>query len=323
MPIRNGDSVNTEVCTQVRGATRLATLVLAFLIAMMAVDRPVADEARPSQGTTRRASPSEELNTLLMHATFRVHGPAKEDPLHKVSFGTVFVMGIPRKDDPKLANIVLVTAAHVLDDIDGDVATLLLRKPNDDATYTAFPYDLPIRIGGRALYTKHPTADVAVMYADLPDEVPMTGLGPAALATDQSLQDIEVHPGDEAFVLGFPLGIGAPGAFPILRTGRIASYPLTPMKTVKQMMFDVFIYGGNSGGPVYYSYSNRTFKGAMHFGMGQGILGLVIQQANSPNPEFAKSPLNLDVVVPAVFIHETLERLPPLDDPPTGSVNKP
>jgi hypothetical protein len=60
---------------------------------------------------------------------------------------------------------------------------------------------------------------------------------------------------------------------------------------------------------VYYSYSNRTFKGAIHFGVAQGILGLVIQQANSP--EHADSPLNLGVVVPAVFIQETLDRLPP------------
>jgi hypothetical protein len=76
-------------------------------------------------------------------------------------------------------------------------------------------------------------------------------------------------------------------------------------------VFDLFLHGGNSGGPVYYSYSNRTFKGAIHFGVAQGILGLVIQQASSPAPEHVDSPLNLGLVVPAVFIQETLDRLPP------------
>jgi hypothetical protein len=158
------------------------------------------------------------------------------------------------------------------------------------------------------------------MYAVLPDTVPMSGLPPGFLATDEMLTDIEVHPGDEAFVLGFPLGVGTPGGFPVLRTGRIASYPLTPMRSVKSIVFDLFIYGGNSGGPVYYSYSNRTFKGAVHFGIAQGILGIVIQQASSPEPEHANSPLNLGLVVPAAFIRETLDRLPPPPRLARGSV---
>lgn len=300
---------------------RFALLIAACLMAASSGGFAFADEAGSSQGITRPASPSEELNTVLMHATFRIQGPAKVDN-NKTAFGTVFVMGIPIKENPKLANIVLVTAAHVLDDIGGDLASLTLRKPNSDGSYTAFPFTIQIRAAGQPLYVKHPTADVAAMYADLPDEVPLTGLPPTALATDQTLRDIEVHPGDEAFVLGFPLGAAAPGAFPILRTGRIASYPLTPMDTVKQIYFDLFIYGGNSGGPVYYSFSNRVFKGGVHLGVSQGILGLVIQQAHSSIPEFATSPLNLGVVVPAAFIRETLDRLPTPPEQTIGSINK-
>jgi S1-C subfamily serine protease len=271
----------------------------------------LADDVARSTGVARPAAPSEEINTLLMHATFRIHGPARGNPMRKIAFGTVFVMGIPRQENPTVSNIVLVTAAHVLDDIAGDVATLMLRKPNQDGTYTEFPFDIPVRRGGSPLYARHPSEDVAAMYAALPDDVPMSGLPPAFLATDEMLTEIEVHPGDEAFVLGFPLGVGTPGGFPVLRTGRIASYPLTPMRSAKSIVFDLFVHGGNSGGPVYYSYSNRTFKGAIHFGVAQGILGLVIQQASSPAPELVNSPLNLGLVVPAVFIQETLDRLPP------------
>jgi hypothetical protein len=161
------------------------------------------------------------------------------------------------------------------------------------------------------------------MYADLPDEVPITGLPPDALVTDKTLKDLEVHPGDEAFVLGFPLNVATAGGFPLLRVGHIMSYPLTPMKTVGRFDFDVFINPGNSGGPVYYSFVNRLFKGQLHFGAAQGILGLVIQEGHSR--EFADKPLNYAVVVPAQFIQETIEMLPPLPEPPaqpdyTGSV---
>ena len=309
-------------CTAPLRASSAVVIALALACGLSAASpgRLLAEELAPGPGVTRPASPSEEINTLLMHATFRIQGPARGDPVRRVTFGTVFVMGIPRPENPAIANIVMVTAAHVLDDIAGDVATLMLRKPNQEGTYSEFPYDIPIRAGGAPLYTRHPTADVAAMYAGLPSEVPMSGLPPAFLATDQTLAEIELHPGDEAFVLGFPLGVGTPGGFPVLRTGRIASYPLTPMRAVESIVFDLFLHGGNSGGPVYYSYSNRTFKGATHFGIAQGILGLVIQQARSVEPEHVNSPLNLGLVVPAVFIQETLDRLPPAPEITTRTV---
>jgi S1-C subfamily serine protease len=269
---------------------------------------------------SRPPAPSEELNTVLMHATFLILGPSSKVPGASAT-GTVFILGVPHKDEPKVANIVLVTAAHVLDDIAGDKATLLLRRKNENGTYTAIPFELPIRASGKPLYVKHPTGDVVAMYANLPDEVPISGLSPDALATDKTVEDIDVHPGDEAFVLGFPLAVSSPGGFPLLRVGHIMSYPLTPMKTIGRIDFDLFIYPGNSGGPVYFSYSNRVFKGQMHLGMtNQGILGLVIQETHSAIAQFADKPLNYGIVVPAPFIRETIDMLPPPPDEATGSV---
>jgi trypsin-like peptidase len=270
-------------------------------------------------GLQRPPAPSEELNTILMHATFSILGQKRNEP-GKVAFGTVFIMGIPFKSDPKTAHIVLVTAAHVLDDIGSDQATLMVRRKNDDGTYTAFPHMVPIRTNGHPLYVKHTSADVAAMYVDLPDEVPITGLPPDFLADDKRLEEIDLHPGDEAFVLGFPLFASGPGGFPILRSGHIASFPLTPMKNVKQFHFDLFIFGGNSGGPVYYSFVNRFFKGHIQLGVFQGLLGLVIQETRSALPGFTDKALNFGVVVPAAFIRETIDMLPALPDDVTGSV---
>jgi hypothetical protein len=259
----------------------------------------------------RAPAPSEELNTMLMHATFEIFGPEKDQP-GKFSFGTIFIMGVRPNNGPplNLASIVLVTAAHVLDDIGTDQATLMVRRKESDGTYASYPFQLPIRKNGQPLYVKHPSADVAAMYADLPDDVPMTGVPPEFLASDERILDIELHPGDDVFVLGFPLATSGPGGFPILRSAHLASFPLVPTKVVKKFYFDLFLYGGNSGGPVYFSYVNRFFKGQTHFTVEQGILGLVIQEAHSPLPEFTDKSMNFGVVVPASFIRETIESLP-------------
>jgi hypothetical protein len=247
-----------------------------------------------------------------MHSTFLIAGPKKDEP-KKTAFGTVFILGTPLKSDTKRAAYTLVTAAHVLDDIGGDIATVQMRTLTKEGTYSTFGYNLPIRKAGQPLYGKHATEDVAAMYISIPDNVPLSLLGTSLLADDASLSDIELHPGDEAFCLGFPLAASTPGGFPVLRTGRIASFPIIPAARVKSIVFDLFLYPGNSGGPVYYIYDNRIMKGGTHIGRWQGILGLVIQQANSALPEFADKPLNLGVIVPAYFIRETLSKLP---DPP-------
>ena len=70
-----------------------------------------------------------ELNTALMRVTFQIAGPQANAP-GRTSFGTVFIIGRPTKADPKISYYVLVTAAHVLDDIGTDTATLMLRKPD-------------------------------------------------------------------------------------------------------------------------------------------------------------------------------------------------
>jgi hypothetical protein len=125
------------------------------------------------------------------------------------------------------------------------------------------------------------------------------------------VEEIELHPGDDAFCLGFPLFASTPGGFPVLRTGHIASYPLTPMKDVGPIYFDLNVFPGNSGGPVYFHYINRVIKGSLEFAKyHQGILGLVSEQRLSPAPEFASTNLSIGVVVPAPFIRETIDMLP-------------
>jgi hypothetical protein len=146
------------------------------------------------------------------------------------------------------------------------------------------------------------------MFLPFPVEVPISGISAREfLMDDRKIGYIELHPGDEVFVLGFPLAAAGPGGFPILRFGRIASYPLTPMRQIREIYLDLFIAGGNSGGPVYFSYANRVIDGRTDHRRYQGILGLVTQEAKSQL--FSDKSLNFGVIVSAPFIQETINKL--------------
>ena len=247
---------------------------------------------------------AEDLNVLLMGATFRIAGPARGEG--NISVGTVFFVGRPLKSNPGLASYVMVTAAHVLQDISGDEAVLWLRKKKADGTFEALEHRLRIRSKGAPLWTQPEGRDVAVMYALLPNEAHVVLLSKDLLATDQMMTQYEVHPGDELLSLGFPFGLAANDAgFPILRSGKIASYPLGPARKYPTFLYDFQVYEGNSGGPVYYTGS-RSYGGQaaqpVNF-----ISGLVSQHAVIDGQR-----LQLAAVVPAQFIREAIESLPDL-----------
>ncbi len=192
-----------------------------------------------------------DFATALMKSTFRVTGPAAAGQAGTTT-GTAFILGKASKSHPDHAFYVLVTAAHVLDGIAGDVATVEFRTKVADGSYQPNIQPISIRKGGRNLYTKRPEADVAAMYVPVPESVISNIIPTDLLATDVELERIELHPGDTLFCLGFPLAIDLK-TFPVLRTGVLASYSITPAKTVKQLYYNFAVFPGNSGGPVFYS----------------------------------------------------------------------
>ncbi|MBW1796016.1 MAG: hypothetical protein JRJ38_16600 [Deltaproteobacteria bacterium] len=126
----------------------------------------------------------------------------------------------------------MITAAHVLESIKGDKATLYLREETETKSFKTLKHKIDIREKGKQLWVRHPTADVAAMYVGVPGraaDVPL--LHDEFLITENALKEWEIHPGDELLCLGYPFGISANEAgFPILRSGKIASYPLIPTK---------------------------------------------------------------------------------------------
>jgi len=279
----------------------------------------VAVQAIAQQPTTPATNPAPhapEINTTLMETTFRVYGPsAKPGEEDKIRYGTGFVMVRPVKPDSDEGRYVFVTAKHVFEDIKGDAATIDLRKINAAGDTVVDPLSLKIRDKGKELYTTHTTEDVAVIDVTLPDDTIIVQRGEDVtsvnwLTTDEFLASINLHPGDELDCLGYPLNLAANDAgYPILRGGKIASYPVIPLKKAHRILYDFQVQPGNSGGPVYFSFTGRPRKDhLLPFGRVmtyQKLIGLVIQKAD---PVGQIDPF-IGVIVPSIYIKETIDKL--------------
>lgn len=252
-----------------------------------------------------------ELNTAMMRNTYKIKG---ED-----SLGSCFVIGKPFKKDPTHAYFVLVTAAHVLEQMKGEDATIYVRKKQNDDSFTKIPWGVKIRQGSNPLWVKNKSdIDVATMYVNLPKDLDIQLLPTPMFANDKILNDFEIHPGDEMFCLGFPFGAEANEAgFPILRSGKVASFPLTPTQKNQSFLLDFQVFRGNSGGPVYFVESNRNYGGGTRIGKIQFIAGLVSKESSVT--ETIKSlyetkqqihPLGLAIIIHASHILDTINQLP-------------
>jgi S1-C subfamily serine protease len=257
-----------------------------------------------------------DVPSFLMRSTFKIQGEVSPG---KTLLGTTFIMGLPSKDDPKKLYYVLITAAHVLEGIKNDDAILYLRIKEGDE-FKKLPYPIHIREKGTPLWVRHPDVDVAAMWVRLPNNADITLISTELLGTDKILKEFQVHPGDQLFVLGFPYGAESNEAgFPILRSGRISSYPLTPTEIYKTFLLDFGVFEGNSGGPVLFYSENRNYEGSPHFGSVQFIMGVVSQEneitehIESLNETVTrKHNLSLAVIVQARFVSDLLKMLPPI-----------
>jgi len=95
--------------------------------------------------------------------------------------------------------------------------------------------------------------------------------------------------------LGYPHGLSANVAgFPILRAGRLASYPVAPSANYPTFLIDLTAVPGNSGGPVFMT---TTGPKAHTF-----VAGVLIKQVEDDAQR-----LELGVVADAVFVRETVD----------------
>jgi hypothetical protein len=288
-------------------------------IILLLVGMPATSKAQGQDKTAPQAQGDTELNTILMESTFRIEG---RNAQNQPTMGTAFVMGRPYPSG--VTNMsgkgmyVLTTAAHVLQEMQGDTAILHFRQKMNGTDWERHPIPLSIRANGQPLWTKHPNADVAVMYVRLPEPAGIPLISTDLLADDKSLSELEIHPGDTLECLGYPFGMESSDAgFPILRSGKIASYPLLPTARTKTFLLDFNVFKGNSGGPVYMVESTRTTRNMTRLGTIYFIAGLVTEEKSFSeqfvgqySAELHQYQLGLAVVVHASLIKEAIYLLP-------------
>lgn len=236
-----------------------------------------------------------DLTVSLIDATIQIEQPAAD----RRTVGTGFLVQVPAPDGTP--RTVLITAAHVFEQMRGEEARLGWRY-RTEGRWRYQPGPATIRAtDGRPLWVRHPTYDVAAIVVRAPGDFASAAVPLAWLADDRTFVDYAVAPGDEMTTLGYPNGYSANTAgFPILRTGRIASYPLTPATEFPTFLIDLRALPGNSGGPVFMTEKSRRQPGteqpAPPF-----VSGVLTKQLN----------LELGVVTHARFVRETIALLDP------------
>lgn len=263
-------------------------------------------------GITSAQGGSVNINSMMMEATCKISGPG--------SSGSGFILGMPDPADNNFSFYTLITAHHVLQGIQGDRAILLLRKliDRDKQEYQRIEAPIEIRKNGTALWSKHPDVDLAAMFVSLPEGAAPTVIPLPLLLTDAQIKEFEISPGSELFCLGYPFGAeGTPVGFPILRSGKIASYPLLPTAVTKTFLFDFTVFRGNSGGPVYLYEKNPIYGDTTHIGTIQGIMGIVTAERNITQKieqlyekRETVTPLALGEVIHASFIKDLVSKMP-------------
>jgi plastocyanin len=223
-----------------------------------------------------------DMSVEMIHATVQLDQPLGDGTR---TVGTGFLINAPTADGKP--RIVLVTATHVLDNMPGKEMRIGYRVQSKDGQWSYEPQKITIRAGVKTLWTSDPGHDVSAIVVSAPEEFAKAAIPIAWLGQGENLEQHSVGPGDEMMA-------NAAG-FPILRSGRVASYPLTPSKAFPTFLLDFSVYPGNSGGPVFVKQTKPDGSSDVF------ITGMLTQQV-----ELTGKPLEIGVVTQAGFIRETV-----------------
>ncbi len=239
-----------------------------------------------------------DLSVDLIKATVQLEQPLGDGTR---TVGTGFLIESPTPDGKP--RTVLVTAAHVLDRMPAISARIGYRVQGSDGGWRYDPQPLVIRDDARApKWTRHPTRDIAAIVIKAPEEFARAAIPLSWLAEDETFNSVALGPGDEMMALGFPRGLSANQAgFPILRAGRVASYPLAPSDVFPTFLLDFSVFPGNSGGPVFMAEGARRRPGATEAREVQFVAGILTQQV-----ELSGERLEIGIVTHARFVRETV-----------------
>ena len=269
-------------------------------------DLQVPPQSAPEPPAATLAAPAWDLTVGLIAATVQIDQRNGDQTTRRV--GTGFLIDAPRPDGQP--RTVLVTAHHVLDGMPAPEARIGWRVEMPGQGWRFAPEPLRIRAeNGDPVWTRHPERDIAVMEVSAPPAFARAAIPLGWLAEAEALDVWQVGPGDELLTLGYPRGYSSNTAgFPILRAGRIASWPLTPIEAFPVFLLDFPVFPGNSGGPVFWTPAARKLPGTVQ-PEHPFIAGVLVSEVR-PGDE----PLGIGIVAHAAYVREVIALL----DAPAG-----
>jgi len=220
-------------------ALALRTLTCALLVC---VARPCAAESNPP---TLRTSQLDQQWLDAVVSIERLPVAGKEVPI-----GTGFIVASTRN------HLILVTGKHVVHDADGKLLGDLAYRLNRIAGSSQLLKDADLVQAGGGSWFVSQQDDLAVRFLPLPI---VEGASVKAIPLDRFVEEPQVEAGTPLAALGFPLGLrSVDHAMPIARRGMIGRADPTAV------LADLFVFPGNSGGPVLYVPAFKT--GGVSFG---------------------------------------------------------
>ena len=191
---------------------------------------------------------------------------------------------------------VMVTAGHLLDSVGKGPLVIAVRVPGKDGGSQLAVIGLPKQHPGKLVFARHPGEDVGAFDPSVLDNASRQVL-PSFLTESSLVRDARsLHAGEEVSFLGFPdLVPGTSGGFPVVRSGKIASYPAAQPHSGGTFLINADVYPGDSGAPVFISRPGGKPE----------LVGMVIERVGKSAGAFS----HFAIAVDAKAIRETLALL--------------
>ncbi len=171
-----------------------------------------------------------------------------------IGTGWLYLAVQSREGDRATGEVFLLTNRHV---VEGHVELSMRCNPHGSGPAQEFTISL-LRPDGARLWATHAHEEVDVAVVPIRfDSLREADMQVQVVHSDRhamrcgELIEAEVSEGDGAFVLGFPIGlVGGGRSAVIVRSGTIARIRDLLNEQSTEFLLDVFVFPGNSGGPV-------------------------------------------------------------------------